>query len=130
MVSALSAVTNVNSIWLLQSATLEPQTFRVLSVEEQDGVNYAVTALTYIDGKYDNIDEGEPLSERRISLLNQPKNPPDNLTAKESIVVLNKLAVSKLIISWKTVTGVSQYLVQYRFNSTNWISEVVFRWKD
>ena len=127
LASALSAVPNVNSIWLLQSATLEPQTFRVLSVEEQDGVNYAVTALTYIDGKYDNIDEGEPLSERRISLLNEPKNPPDNLQAKESIVVLNKLAVSKLIISWKTVTGVSQYLVQYRFNSTNWVSEVVFR---
>ena len=26
-----------------------------------------------------------------------------------------------------SVTGVSQYLVQYRFNNTNWVSEIVFR---
>ena len=45
--------------------------------------NYAISAFTYISGKYDNIDEGEPLTERRISLLYQPKNPPDNLTAKD-----------------------------------------------
>ena len=56
--SALSAIPNVNSIWLLQSSTLEAQTFRVIAVEEQDGINYAITALTYIDGKYNNIESG------------------------------------------------------------------------
>jgi hypothetical protein len=30
-------------------------------------------------------------------------------------------------LSWVPVTGVTQYLVQYRFNNTNWISEIVFR---
>ncbi len=75
-VSPLSATPNVNAIWLLQSSTLEAQTFRVISVEEQDGVNYAITALTYIDGKYDNIEQGIALPERKISLLNEPKDPP------------------------------------------------------
>ena len=126
-VSPLSATPNVNAIWLLQSSTLEAQTFRVISVEEQDGVNYAITALTYIDGKYDNIEQGIALPERKISLLNEPKDPPENLTASERIVVINALAVSKIILSWVTVTGVSQYLVQYRFNNTNWVSETVFR---
>ena len=125
--SALSTAPNVNSIWLLQSSTLEAQTFRVITVEEQDGINYAITALTYIDGKYANIESGISLAPRNISLLNEPKDPPSNLQASERIVVINALAITKLILSWVSVTGVSQYLVQYRFNNTNWVSEVVFR---
>ena len=132
--SALSAIPNVNSIWLLQSSTLEAQTFRVIAVEEQDGINYAITALTYIDGKYNNIEQGIALPERTISLLNEPRDPPSNLKisdqngeSKEMIVVRNGLAVSKLLLTWVPVTGVSQYLVQYRFNNTNWVSEIVFR---
>jgi len=125
--SALSATPNVNSIWLLQSSSLEAQTFRVITVEEQDEINFAITALTYIDGKYANIESGISLPARSISLLNEPKNPPSNLQASERVVVINALAVTKLILSWVSVTGVSQYLVQYRFNNTNWVSQIVFR---
>ena len=115
--SAFSSAPNANSIWLIQSDSLTAQTFRVVSVEEQDGINYAITALTYVAGKYANIEQGVSLPARNISLLNQPKDPPGNLQASERIVVINALAVTKLILSWVTVTGVSQYLVQYRFNN-------------
>ena len=125
--SALSAAPNANAIWLIQSSSLEAQTFRVITVEEQDGINYAITALTYIAEKYDNIETGLSLPARNISLLNELKDPPSNLQALERVVVINALAVSKLILSWVSVTGVSQYLVQYRFNNTNWVSEIVFR---
>jgi predicted phage tail protein len=127
LASALSQTPNANSMWLLSSSTLEAQTFRVISVEEQDGINYAISALTYIPGKYDNIELGIDLPERKLSLLNEPKAPPANVTANERVVVINALAVSKIILSWVSVTGVSQYLVQYRFNSANWVSEIVFR---
>ena len=125
--SALSSAPNVNTIWLLESDTLVGQTFRVISVEEQDGINYSISALTYVAGKYANIEQGISLPSRNISLLNEPKNPPSNLSASERTVVLNALAVTKLILTWVGVTGVSQYLVQYRFNNTNWVSEIVFR---
>ena len=132
--SALSQTPNANSMWLLSSSTLEAQTFRVITVEEQDGINYAITALTYLAGKYANIDSGVSLPARTISLLNEPKDPPGNLKIsdqngqpKEMIVVINNLAVTKLLLTWVPVTGVSQYLVQYRFNNTNWVSEIVFR---
>ena len=127
LASALSQTPNANSMWLLQSSTLEAQTFRVIAVEEQDEINYAITALTYIDGKYNNIESGISLAARNISLLNEPKDPPSNLAAKERIAVINALAVTKLILSWVSVSGVTQYLVQYRFNNTNWVSEIVFR---
>ena len=128
--SALSQVPSVNAIWILSSSGdggVEPQTFRVISVEEQDGVNYAITALTYIPGKYANIEEGVPLPVRNLSLLNQPKEPPSGLVAEERIIVKNKLAIVKLILSWVAVTGVSQYQVQYRFNNANWVVQDVFR---
>jgi len=125
--SALSQTPNVNSIWLVQSSTLEAQNYRVISVEEKDGVNFSITGLTYLSGKYANIEQGISLPARNISLLNEPKNPPSNLQASERIVIINALAVTKLIVSWVSVTGVSQYLVQYRFNNTNWVSEIVFR---
>lgn len=132
--SALSQTPNANSMWLLSSSTLEAQTFRVITVEELDGINYAITALTYLDGKYANIESGISLPARTISLLNEPKDPPGNLKIsdqngqpKEMIVVINNLAVPKLLLTWVPVTGVSQYLVQYRFNNTNWVSEIVFR---
>ena len=131
--SAFSQTPSANSIWMLSSTPttgesgVEPQTFRVITVEEQDGVNYAITALTYVPGKYANIELGEPLPERFLSLLNQPRNPPSNLSAEEIIVVENNLAVVKLILSWSSVSGVSQYQVQYRFNNTNWVIQDVFR---
>ena len=125
--SALSQTPNVNTVWLLHKSTSFHQTFRVITVEEQDGINYAITALTYLSGKYANIEQGTNLPDRNISLLNQPKNPPGNLQASERIAVINALAISKIILSWVPVTGVTQYLVQYRFNNTNWISETVFR---
>jgi len=125
--SALSSTPNVNTIWLLESDTLVGQTFRVISVEEQDEINYSISALTYVAGKYANIEQGISLPTRNISLLNEPKNPPSNLSASERTVVINALAITKLILTWVGVTGVSQYLVQYRFNNTNWVSEIVFR---
>ena len=134
--SALSAAPNANAMWLIQSSTLESQTFRVISVEEQDGINYAITALSYnynyatgVSPKYAAIDsmQGITLPARNVSLLNEPKDPPANLQASEKIVVINALAVPKIIVSWVSVTGVNQYLVQYRFNNTNWVSENVFR---
>ena len=129
--SALSQVPNVNTIWLIQSDRLvpdeKPKTFRVISVEEQEGINYVITGLTYIDGKYANIEQGISLPPRGISLLNVLRNPPSNVSVKELTVIINAVARTKLIISWTSVTGVSQYLVQYRFNNTNWVSQTVLR---
>jgi len=125
--SALSQTPNVNTVWLLHKSTSFHQTFRVITVEEQDGINYAITALTYLPEKYNNIEQNVSLPERNISLLNQPRNPPGNLQASERVAVINALAISKIILSWVPVTGVTQYLVQHRFNNTNWISETVFR---
>ena len=135
-----------NSPYLVSSTTLQTQLFRVIQVEEQDDINYAITALTYVEGKYNFIENGDPLPERKISILNDAINPPSTLKGQEEIVVINGIARSKLLISWKEPTaslkaadgtllekpqGVSQYQLSYRFNSQdgntdNFITQVVF----
>ena len=123
--SAYSQTPNVNTVWLLQNDTVEAQKFRVISVEESDGINYAITALSYINAKYAFIEDGASLPTRTVSILNLPKDPPSALQAEEKIVVINNQAVSKLILSWQPIVGVTQYQVNYRFNNGNFVSQTV-----
>jgi hypothetical protein len=53
--------------------------------------------------------------------------PPANLNAVEKIFPINNQAVSKIVVSWQTVVGVTQYQVNYRFGNDNFITEKVTR---
>jgi len=125
--SAFSQTPNVNTIWLISNVTVKSQLFRVITVEEQDGINYAITALSYVEGKYAFIEDGEALPARVVSKLNEPANPPSNVSAVERIFPINNQAVSKIIISWQPIVGVTEYQVNYRFGNDNFISERVAR---
>ena len=123
--SAYSDTPNVNTVWLLSNDTVQSQKFRVVTVEEQDGINYAVTALSYVPGKYTFVEDDTSLPVRTVSTFVGLKAPPTALQAEEKIVVINNQAVSKLIVSWQPITGVTQYQVNYRFNNGNFISTTV-----
>ena len=125
--SAFSQTPNVNANFLISNVTTQSQLFRVITVQEQDGINYSVTALSYLEGKYAFIEDGEALPARNVSVLNAIPQPPSALNAVEKIFPINNQAVSKIVISWQTVVGVSQYQVNYRFGNDNVISERVTR---
>ena len=123
--AAFSQTPNANTIYLIQNSTVQSQKFRVITVEETDSVNYTITALSYIDTKYDFIEDGATLPVRNVSILNELQPPPSNLSAVEKIVPINNQAVSKIIISWQPITGVVEYQVNYRFNNGNFVSTKV-----
>ena len=125
--STFSSVPNANTPFLISNVTIQSQLFRVITVEEQDGINYAITALSYVEGKYAFIEDGEALPARVVSKLNEPAEPPTGLTAVERIFPINNQAVSKIIISWQPIVGVTEYQVNYRFENDNFISERVAR---
>jgi len=124
--SAFTSAPNVNSPYLISSTTLQTQLFRVIQVQEQDEVNYVITALSYVEGKYAFIENNTALPTRTISILNQPASPPSGLTVSEQTVVINSIARSKLIIDWQPQVGVTQYLVNYKVENGNYVSQVVF----
>ena len=125
--SAFSQTPNVNTVWLLQNTTVQAQKFRVITVEEQDGINFSITALSYVEGKYAFIEDGSSLPTRTVSVLNELKPPPSNLSAVETIVPINNQAVSKIFISWQPIVGVIEYQVNYRFENSNFVTEKVSR---
>jgi len=125
--TAFSQTPNVNTVWMISNVTVQSQLFRVITVEEQDGINYSITALSYLEGKYAFIEDGESLPARNVSKLNELTAPPDSLNAVEKIFPINNQAVSKIVISWQPIVGVVQYQVNYRFEDGNFVSEKVSR---
>ena len=125
--SAFSSVPQTNSVWVIENTSVELQTFRVVSVTEQELLNYQIVAVVHDPNKYAFVEDGTALPARTITTLTALKDAPSSLQGTEQIVVLNNRAVSKLFIQWQPVSGVTEYMVQYRFQNENFISERITR---
>ena len=125
--SAFSSVPQSNSVWVIENTSVELQTFRVVSVTEQELLNYQIVAVVHDPNKYAFVEDGTALPARTITTLTALKDAPSSLQGTEQIVVLNNRAVSKLFIQWQPVSGVTEYMIQYRFQNENFISERITR---
>jgi hypothetical protein len=125
--SAFSVAPNVNSVWIYQTSNIQTSTWRVLTVGEQDGTNYAISAIAYNASKYSYIERGTALEQRDITDLNIIPAPPTNLVAQEVLYDAGGIAKAKLIVSWQPVVGVSQYQVQWRRENGNWTTSTQAR---
>ena len=118
--SAFSAVPQANSIWAIENTTVEFQTYRVLSITEQDKSNYNIVATIHDTNKYAQVEDTTVAADpRNITTLLDEKPSPSNLSATESIVVLNNRAVSKIFLTWEPVQGAKEYLVEFQFEKDN-----------
>ena len=127
LATPLTTAPNANSVWIFQTSTIQTSTWRVLTVSEQDGAQYSITALAYNSGKYDYIERGGLLQQRDITELNAIPLAPTNLQSSETIYELNGRALVKLIISWQSVVGVNEYRVRWRPENGNWTSSTQAR---
>jgi predicted phage tail protein len=118
--AAFSTAPQAGAMWLVDGGAVQPTTWRVLGITEQDGTNYSITAISYDAGKYANVENGEPLQPRSISVLNVPPETPTDLTSVELFYVLNGRVATKLSITWKGVRGVNEYRVRWREEFGNW----------
>lgn len=125
--SAFSITPTTNAQYLITSDAISLQKFRVISIEENDKSKYTIQALTYLEGKYANIEQQITLPVIKISNLNDIKDAPRNLEAVDKIAVINNLAIAKIVISWQPVNGVNAYQVNYRKENGNYITATVFR---
>ena len=122
----LTTAPNINSIWMLQNTDIEATTWRVLSVTEADAVSYTVTALMHNPGKYANVESGTPLTRSNTSAISFTPPAPVGLQASEVIFESSNKASVKIVLNWIPVTGVNEYLVQYRVNNGNWNTAEAF----
>ena len=122
--SAYSSAPQVNSVWLFVRATTETEDFRVLSVKE-DNNTFTISAMFHNSAKYAFVEDGAAITTPVITNLIEPKSAPSNIAGDERIIVLGDRAVSKLIVSWQPVAGVSQYLVKHKFNDGGFQTTIV-----
>jgi predicted phage tail protein len=118
--SAFSSAPGANAIWLYNGGGIQPTQWRVLTVQEQDGASYAVSALSYNASKYAYIERDRPLQFRDTTNLNLVPAAPTNLLITEALYTYQTEVRAKIIISWRQVRGVNQYRVRWRKNSGNW----------
>ena len=125
--AAFTTAPNVNSVWIYETSNIQPSTWRVLGIQEQDGMNYAVSALSYNSSKYAYIERDQPLQQRDITDLNVIPPPPTNLIATELLYDGGGIAKSKLVVDWQPVLGVNDYKLHWRFGSGNWNISTISR---
>ena len=122
---AFSSAPQANSIWIYESSNIQASTWRVLAVEERDGIGCAITALAHNASKYDYIEQGLALEHRDITDLDIIPAAPQNLTGVEVLYEAGSRALAKLQLSWGLVPGVSTYRVSYRRSGNNWEQRTV-----
>ena len=116
--SAFSSIPQTNSIWAIENTSIEFQTYRVISIKEKNQTEYTITAIIHDVNKYSQVEDTTiPAQPRNITTLLDVKPAPSNLTATESIVVLNNRAVSKIFVTWQTVQGVKEYRVESQYEN-------------
>lgn len=125
--SAFSSAPNINTVWVYQTSNIQTSTWRVLTVQEQDGAVYDISAIAYNASKYDYIERGTALQVRDVSDLNAIPVPPTNLTASEILYDAGGIAKAKIIASWQPIVGVTTYRVEWRAENDNWNVFTVLR---
>ena len=132
----LSAAPNYNSIWILESPSLQASTWRVLSINEQDGINYGITAIAHNESKYAYIEDGAPLEFRDTTDLNKIPEQPSELailstsqisggTSPEVQYELNGRIAVKITFHWFAPQGIKKFRVKYRYKSDNFTTVTV-----
>jgi predicted phage tail protein len=118
--SAFSSAPGENAIWIYSGGGISTSLWRVLTVQEQEGASYAVTALSYNASKYAYIERDRPLQQRDVTNLNLIPAAPTSLRLTESLYTYQAEVRAKVIITWRQVSGVNQYRVRWRKNQGNW----------
>jgi predicted phage tail protein len=118
----LAAPPVVGSVYMIESATVESQLFRVNSVAEKDGITFEINALQYEPSKYAAIDSGASVDVRPTTGI--PLNtqaPPTGVAVSQYVVTDQGIAKTNMTISWLAAPAAVAYVVQWRKDSGDWV---------
>jgi predicted phage tail protein len=118
--SPLETAPTPGTAWLVENSEVQPTQWRVLAVREQEGLTFNVAAIAYNSSKYAFVEDGAPLEQRSVSVLNVPPETPVDVVTEELQYALNGRVATKLSVSWRPVRGVNEYKVRWRGEFDNW----------
>lgn len=109
----LAQVPHDHSVWMLQSNSVAPQTFRIVSISE-DKNQYSVAALSHNESKYDYIENNIALETRQITTLTLTPEIPTGLLITETFYDSGGTVKNKATFSWESKAKSASYLVFYK----------------
>lgn len=110
------------SVWALESSDLATQRYRVMSVEENDGIGYTINAVEHAEGKFDEIEHGIKWDPPNTTAL-PPKvqHGPTNVTVDFRDIAGEITAGTAITISWDAVPGAIKYEIEWRQGEGSWV---------
>ncbi|MBB3260010.1 putative phage tail protein [Paraburkholderia bannensis] len=115
----------VGAVWMLESADLAAQLFRVVSIEESDDdgqITYTINATQYEPGKYDAIDNGAQIQVRPVTIIPpsvQP--PPTNVRLSTYSYIDQGISKTNMVIAWDSASSAVNYVPEWRKDNGDWV---------
>lgn len=123
---AFPTVPSVDSVWVIESSTLEAQRFRIMAVtegakDEGGGITFAITAVQHREDKFDYVDFNTKLDPPAISKLVSPvQKPPTNVVVTHVHRAGEVIASMALDATWTAAVGASYYEVSWQHEHGDW----------
>lgn len=111
-----------NATWILSDATLAPEMFKVIGVDEVENGKYKISCLSHNPSKYGYIEREQALTAPQTSnLQDQKPDVSDVVVTEVTATDKNDIPINKLNISWKPANAASTaFFVEYRTDSGAW----------
>ncbi len=122
--SAFSSAPLAQSIWSIQSSSVEHQKFRCLSVADNGDGQYAITGVEHNDSIYKTADEGDELTFDDVTLFNDPPAKPTDLTLTFREVTVGQTITNRMTASWnRGLDGATfGFEIRYKIGNGNYIT--------
>lgn len=110
------------SVWLIESATLKAQRFRVLGVTENaNGIDHDIVAIQHVEGKFDFVENNLLIEEAPISdVMSRVMASPSNVMMTHRDVADTNSTQKIVTLTWSPILDAKSYNVMYRLSSGSW----------
>lgn len=114
----LAQVPQEGAIWTITSSTLSPETWRIMSItEEQKGI-FAVSALEHNPSKFDAVEKNIQLQVLNTSVISDVPAPVTNIVVTGSKYTISTgVQGTKMVVSWDKSPTAIKYIVTYVENA-------------
>lgn len=121
--AAFSPVPVAQSVWLASSASIQAQTFRVLSVVENEKGEYEITAVEHRSDKYAAIESNITLAPRNFTSLSPVPSIVASVAMSESLYRYQSDVRAKITVTWPAAANATRYRVEWRLADNNFVTQ-------